>query len=483
MTADPNDAGVGQGEAKIVSDRDLAAADAQYAGFPGFDVWSKLGVEAQIWTDALNRSLAVREAATPEAYQRAMATTMRLAAVDTGAIEGLYAVDRGFTFSVAEQTAAWEAEMDKRGTEVRALFESQLRAYELVLDAATTTTPISEAFLRQVHEEATSAQETYTVYTPLGRQQRPLPRGVYKDFPNHPWGTDGLRHAYAPVRSTPPEMHRLVTEINSSAFEAAHPIHQASYVHYALVQIHPFADGNGRASRAAASIFLYRAASVPFLLFADQKPGYIDALEAADRGDYQAFADYVGERGTSAVNRFTEILRAGLAPSLDDSLAALRNLHVAVGSLTYAELDGRVSAINAIISTGATDQLAALSLPGTFKTRVINVRAADVSSSSFRPAIAGDNVGTRFTVTSAAPAEAAVAREILIRVARDRNPRRTYEIATSSGDAIQLALADVYPDVSLDATYRLQNLVRASIAEAMDELSRLAADNLRSRGF
>jgi Fic family protein len=53
-------------------------------------------------------------------------------------------------------------------------------------------------------------------------------------------------------------MARLVAELGSERFIKAHPIAQASYTHYCLAAIHPFADGNGRVARAVASTYLYR---------------------------------------------------------------------------------------------------------------------------------------------------------------------------------------------------------------------------------
>jgi Fic family protein len=63
---------------------------------------------------------------------------------------------------------------------------------------------------------------------------------------------DGTIHAYAPVEVTGPEMHRLINELQTTEFEEADYVLQASYAHYALVSIDPFADGNGRVARALA---------------------------------------------------------------------------------------------------------------------------------------------------------------------------------------------------------------------------------------
>jgi Fic family protein len=77
---------------------------------------------------------------------------------------------------------------------------------------------------------------------------------------------------------TPSEMQRLVSEMRSDSFSSAHPVVQASYVHYGLVVIHPFADGNGRVARALASAFTYRAMSMPIVILSEHKTSYLDAL-------------------------------------------------------------------------------------------------------------------------------------------------------------------------------------------------------------
>jgi hypothetical protein len=50
----------------------------------------------------------------------------RAAAIDTGAIEGLYEVDRGFTMTVARGVAAWEKVLAAREPVVRRSFEDAL---------------------------------------------------------------------------------------------------------------------------------------------------------------------------------------------------------------------------------------------------------------------------------------------------------------------------------------------------------------------
>src|SRR5271155_4185105 len=126
--------------------------DAAYRPFPTFADWaSQTGVDTVRWR-RYNSSLQSSAGLRPEVLNRARQIAKRAAALDTGAIEGLYDVDRGFTYTVALETAAWEAALAAKGEHVRPLFEAQLHAYDYVLDLATKAQPISEAAIRALHE-------------------------------------------------------------------------------------------------------------------------------------------------------------------------------------------------------------------------------------------------------------------------------------------------------------------------------------------
>jgi len=198
--------------------------------------------------------------------------------------------------------------IEERGAGVRELFEAQLAAYELVLDAVTHKLPITEAWIRALHETLCAPQKTYRVFTDQGWQDQEFPKGEYKTHPNHVRLTDGKIHAYSPVDMVSTEMHRLVEQIRTPEFEAAHPVLQASYCHYACVVIHPFADGNGRVARALASTFFYRAQSIPLLIFANQRAAYLDALVIADQGDFAEAIEFFRDRGIDTAQLVAESL-------------------------------------------------------------------------------------------------------------------------------------------------------------------------------
>lgn len=151
--------------------------DSAYRPFPSFEDWmARVWIDTVRW-DRYNSAVADRGNLSLEILARARNAATRAAALDTGAIEGLYEVDRGFTFTVALEAAAWETALDRKGEQVRSLFEAQLHAYDFVLDLATRAEHFSEAAVRQLHAEICKAQDTYRVVTAVGFQEQPLPKG------------------------------------------------------------------------------------------------------------------------------------------------------------------------------------------------------------------------------------------------------------------------------------------------------------------
>jgi Fic family protein len=409
--------------------------DAAYRPFPTFEEWaSRTSVDTVRW-DRYKSALESRPAQSGEALKRAFEVVKRAAALDTGAIEGLYEVDRGFTFSVAFETAAWEVELAKKGENVRPLFEAQLHAYDYVLDLATKSVPISEAAIRTLHEVVCQAQDTYRVQTPpFGFQEQKLPKGVYKFQSNHVYTKDGSFHSYAPADVTPIEMARLVNELRSDKFLAAHPVLQAAYAHYGLVVIHPFADGNGRVARALASVFTYCAISMPIMILSDQKTPYLDALERADAGDYQEFVNFFLQRSLDTMNVVDESFRGAIVPDRSESLSAVDRLYYTKGGFTESQVDDAGVLLVSIFDKELRKALAGIDSP--------NVRGeVGVSAGVMPPATPTHrgplgNKGRKIAVIlhSAAPVAASVKREFALLVPRDAQGEDDILLLSTSSD-------------------------------------------------
>lgn len=128
--------------------------DAAYKPFPTFAEWAAKATVDTIRWDRYMSELISRPAPSSDALKDAYEVVKRAAAVDTGAIEGLYEVDRRFTFTVAFRTAAWELELAKKGEHVRSLFEAQMHAYDYVLDLASQ--PISTRWKQRTKQNTKS---------------------------------------------------------------------------------------------------------------------------------------------------------------------------------------------------------------------------------------------------------------------------------------------------------------------------------------
>lgn len=298
-----------------------------YTPFPSFSEWDAGDISYRDVDSATTRFAALKSDVAREALDHALETARRAAAVDTNAIEGVFSTDRGFTRTVAEKTGAWEQAMANKGAHVRPAFEDTLAGFELILDRMTGKRPVTAQFIRELHETMLRSQETHTVYVSvngeLAPQTQKLPKGEYKLHANSPTRPDNTVHSYAPVEDTAPEMSRLIEELRSDEFESAHPITQAAYAHYAFVCIHPFADGNGRVARALASVYLYRSPGVPLVIYQDQRANYIDALEAADRGQFHTLKRFIAERVVDTVNIIEAELSVPVASTSADELSAL----------------------------------------------------------------------------------------------------------------------------------------------------------------
>lgn len=70
------------------------------------------------------------------------------------------------------------------------------------------------------------------------------------------------------------------------------------YAHYEFIRIHPFVNGNGRTGRLLMNLIALKFGYRPMELYHREGNGrkiYIDAMKAADRGDYTALKELVSK--------------------------------------------------------------------------------------------------------------------------------------------------------------------------------------------
>jgi Fic family protein len=457
---------------------DPRKADAAYKPFPSFGEWAGVYVDAIRW-NRYTAQLEELRRATPDLMSRSLEIVKRAAALDTGAIEGLYDTDRGFTFTVATQAAMWEDALGQKGLNVRSLFESQLQAYDFVLDLATHAVPIAEAWIRQLHNVICSSQDTYHAWTELGWQDLLLPKGEYKHLPNHVLKADGAVHSYAPVDMTPTEMYRLIEELRSEAFQAAHPAVQASYSHYALAAIHPFADGNGRVARALASVCSYRCCSVPVLILSENRSEYLAALSAADTGRYSDFVQFIGDRILDAIQTVRDgFLAAGL-PTTEESIAAIERLYRTKGGYTEDEVDAAGTKLMEIVEKQLSERLA-----DTPSHRIEVVLARSFSNP---PALRPDsrppkNVNDRVLhlgLSTMPPAKASVNKNLALELPKTYGKDDYIVIQEVGGERhLEVSLSDLLPTPSAQLQIRVALWCEGIARSALEELASQARNSV-----
>jgi Fic family protein len=81
------------------------------------------------------------------------------------------------------------------------------------------------------------------------------------------------------------------------------PIELAAILHHKLVNIHPFADGNGRTARLLMNIILLQAGYPLVIIFKNDRRKYYDTLSLADNGNLDQFITFIAR----AVERSLDI--------------------------------------------------------------------------------------------------------------------------------------------------------------------------------
>lgn len=184
----------------------------------------------------------------------------------------------GSTLTLRETQLIIEGKSLPAGKSMREVYEARNhdRALRQIETWAESDSPLDEALLLELHGMILA-------------DIAPGDAGVYR--------TDRVRIAGS--RFIPPGAHRFA-ELMPSLFARAnsdglHPVLRAAELHYNLVAVHPFADGNGRSARLMMNALLLRRAYPLCIIQVERRADYLTALDAANGGDPKPFAGLVVE--------------------------------------------------------------------------------------------------------------------------------------------------------------------------------------------
>ena len=240
---------------------------------------------------------------------------MRSLAIETGAVEKLYDLTEEVTEALLRKGFGMEhmrllKPEQSEGNLDDALAESipqwetlhdHVKAHEMVLQSVVEGRPFTKHAIRELHALITAHQDTHLAVDSLGRRvDRKLRKGAFKIYPNNPRQPDGTVYFYAPPEQVEPQLDFML-ELYAEYREAHHPLLVGAWLHHRFIQIHPFADGNGRTGRMLLNWHLWPARWYPVSVHRKDRNRYLDAMNQADAGDLSVLTDFLIKMSREAI--------------------------------------------------------------------------------------------------------------------------------------------------------------------------------------
>lgn len=246
---------------------------------------SELSSLAAAWED--RQSDLEEHAALTEMRQR----MRRRWAIETGMIEGLYALDRGTTQLLIDRGLHSDlishGDSDQPAEAVVAYLHDQAGVYDWLFDFIRSERVLSTSFVKELHRLLTRHQDTTEAIDGLGQRVHvPLLKGEWKRMPNNP--TRKARQYTSTPRQSK-SRQRWIGLSHCTPSMCRSESHRKSKPHgytTALPRSIPSKMGMAVLREQSRLLFCYRGNS--FLSISpDEKAAYIGVLERADAGDLQ----------------------------------------------------------------------------------------------------------------------------------------------------------------------------------------------------
>ena len=208
---------------------------------------------------------------------------------------------------------------DTKGSHIMREYEEMKAhdvAYQMIEEwAKEPERPLNEQAIKNLNEIMLVRPYWKEAITPDGQNtRRKIKVGSYKEFPNSVRLQNGEIFEYASPAETPILMQELI-DWHRTEEKELHPVTLAAMLHYKLVRIHPFDDGNGRISRLLMNYVLLKHNYPPVIIKSSDKDNYLRALHLADVGDYEPLIDYIAQQ---VVWSLQTSIKAAKGESLED---------------------------------------------------------------------------------------------------------------------------------------------------------------------
>lgn len=104
------------------------------------------------------------------------------------------------------------------------------------------------------------------------------------------------------------EMEKLIKWIKKEK-NNYHVVELSAIIHHKLVAIHPFWDGNGRASRIIMNILMMNTGYPMTIILKNDRQRYYRVLSEADKGNYNGLCEFVAQSAIRSLSIYLDVLK------------------------------------------------------------------------------------------------------------------------------------------------------------------------------
>lgn len=180
---------------------------------------------------------------------------------------------------------------------------------------------LSEAHLRELHKILLGEPHQISAQTADGQANKVWVRpGEYKTEPNMVYTATGTPLYFSAPEEVPLKIRELVGWYRAEMSQPTlHPVLMAAQFHYRFVQIHPFADGNGRMARLLMNLILMQTGYVPVIIKNETKnEEYYPALAQANVGEMTSFFELIAQELKRSLEIYVRGAKGENIDELDD---------------------------------------------------------------------------------------------------------------------------------------------------------------------
>jgi Fic family protein len=160
-------------------------------------------------------------------------------------------------------------------------------AFDFIVQLVQQKKPFSQESIQQIHEIVT--------------------KGLLNDAGKYRIGN--IRITGSSI--TPPSYTKIIPLMDDYIHTIKklqfHPLKKAAFIHYRLVWIHPFFDGNGRVARLVTNLFFMQQGYPPVVLKQEQRKIYYHALRQADKGNLSPFTEFISKAMNESLQLYLSV--------------------------------------------------------------------------------------------------------------------------------------------------------------------------------